>query len=238
MDLLHRVNAVANSALEGLSFAGIDFRSIKRGLGELSGARSFLQSQSCREALGSDSIVQAEIARLVKEFNVRTIVETGTNVGASTRFFAELPSGPSVLSIESNLELIAKARANLAGYDTVQLHWGSSDIVLPTLLQDLSLKGPVLFFLDAHWGEHWPLLGELAAIAARPRVARTALLVIHDFKVPGKAFGYDSYGKQDLDLEYVSASIQAINPKLRVHFPEEVDPRGQRRGIAYFLPQD
>ena len=45
---------------------------------------------------------------------------------------------------------------------------------------------PAIYFLDAHWGERWPLARELQAI-------RSGIAVIHDFDIGHERFAYDEY---------------------------------------------
>ncbi|MGA2684989.1 MAG: hypothetical protein ABSF51_08055 [Verrucomicrobiota bacterium] len=62
-----------------------------------------------------------------------------------------------------------------------------------------------LFFLDAHWGEYWPLLDELAIIFAN---CRNPVIIIDDFDA-GNGLDYDAYKGRKLDLDYVASSIPA-----------------------------
>jgi len=111
-----------------------------------------------------------------------TWVETGTYLGATTRFLAR--SARMVHSIEPEPSLFAKARRSFEGVENVEVHHGTSEAVFPVLLPRLS--GDVSFWLDGHYSEgvtyqgakDTPIVDELAAIALhRPHLGRIAVLV-------------------------------------------------------------
>jgi hypothetical protein len=60
------------------------------------------------------------------------------------------------------------------------------------------------------------------------------VIIIHDFKVPGKPWGFDSYGGKDLDLDYVRESLSYINQDFNLSYNQVAE--GNKRGILYALP--
>lgn len=112
---------------------------------------------------------------------------------------------------------------------------GSSPEVLRELLLNKDYArptGPYCYYLDSHWGNYWPLLDELKVIADSG--TRDSVIIIHDFKVPGKPWGYDNHGGVDLDINYVRESLLKINPNYKIFYNEEAE--GNCRGICYCCP--
>ncbi len=69
----------------------------------------------------------------------------------------------------------------------------------------------VLFWLDAHWGEYWPLVDETKIISSLHSFA----VIVDDFEVPGKpSFHYDSYAgvKNGLSLHASTLGRECFVP--------------------------
>lgn len=111
---------------------------------------------------------------------------------------------------------------------------GSSEKVLRELLEDkaITIPGPYCLFADAHWNSYWPLLDELKVISDLG--LSETVIIIHDFKVPGKPWGYDNHGGVELDIDYVRESLLKINPNYKISYNEEAE--GNKRGICYCCP--
>jgi hypothetical protein len=90
----------------------------------------------------------------------------------------------------------------------------------------------VLLFLDAHWEASCPLLDELAAIAES---GMKPIIAIHDFKVPNKDFGFDSYNGQDYTWDWIAPSIEKIYGKDFKHYYNTV-AEGAKRGCVFIEP--
>ncbi len=97
-----------------------------------------------------------------------TWVETGTYLGATTKFLAQ--TARMVFSIEPEPKLFAFAQAYFKDYTNVSILNGLSEEVLPQLLPTLS--GDVCFWLDGHYTDETthkgpqdtPILDELNCI--------------------------------------------------------------------------
>ena len=85
--------------------------------------------------------------------------------------------------------------------------------------------------MDAHWSEYWPINDEIRAIKPRP----SSVVIIHDFKVPGKPFGYDTYGGVDLDYELVKDALAFVNPDYKIFYNDKAEGK-HFRGILYATP--
>ena len=122
------------------------------------------------------------------------IIETGTYVGASTEFMATASKLP-VYSVEADARNFGFAKMRLSKHRNVHLSFGDSREFLMNFIAGTAARytgHPLLFYLDAHWGEDLPLSDELAIILSS---LSHAIVLIDDFQVPGdEGYGYDDYG--------------------------------------------
>lgn len=208
------------------------------------------------EAFARDFYLKQEFKKLVNKFKIKNIVETGTFKGSTTEEFSRMVE--KVYTIESKREFYFEAKKNLSNLKNVRGFLGSSPKVLKKILPQI--KGKTLFFLDAHWGYPWPILEELNQISKFPDL-KESTIVIHDFFVPGKDFGYDSYyqsksflslffkrgfgfigkiigkeiiKKQKLDYSFIEKSIKKINPNYKYYYNSKAE--GARRGVIFIHP--
>jgi hypothetical protein len=107
---------------------------------------------------------------LAQNYGIDCFVETGTYLGASARFAAEI--FPRVVTIEIKREFQEKAIAASLG-SNIEFLLGDSATLLPDVVAGLT--GTTLFWLDGHAGagffaddDNCPLLAELEAIGASP----------------------------------------------------------------------
>ena len=110
-----------------------------------------------------------------------TWVETGTFMGATTRFLASL--APKVFTVEPAPKLFARAERKFAGTHVTVLN-GVSEEVFPDLLPQIT--GDVCFWLDGHYsaGQTFkgatdcPVEDELSAIeASLPNFEKISILI-------------------------------------------------------------
>ena len=173
-----------------------------------------------------DTFIHSEIEKLVKVFGVTHIIETGTYKGATAKRLSEFAA---VTSIEFDHTNFSDAIRNTSGMNITVMRGDSAKV-----LRDVQPGENVLYFLDAHWQEAWPLLNELEQIK---EIGVKPVIIIHDFKVPGKDFGYDSYANVDLDLNYIQSSLEKIYGAYGYdyHYNEQAD--GGYRGVIYIYPK-
>lgn len=153
-----------------------------------------------------DKAAARVMAAMRDQFQVDTLVETGTAHGIGARYWARL--FPLVLSCEINEGMLAVAQEKTNDIANVFLYPRPSPEFLAwfrSIYEEGGREDVVAFLLDAHWYQDWPLLGELRALKGFPQ----AIIVIHDFKAPG--LGYVSYNGQDLDWDYVKKDLLAVN---------------------------
>jgi hypothetical protein len=182
------------------------------------------------EAFGRDPFIGAELFDLVLSWGVKTIVETGTYLGHSTLALASM--GPLVFTIEND-ERLWSAAQYLDKEDNVRRLRGDSALMLE--VHFFSLKAPVLFYLDAHWGEHSPLLDELGVIA---KFRGPVIIAIHDFFNPEHAeYGYDTWDIGPYRLELIAPALDRIYGAGGWRHWYNEQAAGLKRGIIYVEPE-
>jgi hypothetical protein len=186
--------------------------------------------QEMNPAFNGDSFIEVELTRLVKKWSIRTIVETGTYQGDSTRALATF--GPAVITIEIDRQRFESA-TDLDQIPNVRRLHGDSAEVLHLILPYLA--GPILYYLDAHWNAHSPLLDELEAIARGPACP---VIAIHDFFNPmHPEYSFDTWDIGEYRLELVTTGLNHIYGAKKWHhwFNDQSDAQPPR-GILYVEP--
>ncbi len=151
---------------------------------------------------------------LKQVYPIDTVIETGTWRGRTTAFFSLLFA--HIHTIDVSPDIYQKAKASLKPYSNITCHLGSSEKILSELLPSLKEK-PILFYLDAHWRQFWPLLQELKEISKTHK--DHCIIVIDDFKVPGRAdIPYDAYGDHACSYEYIKNGLSEIFSDYTVHY--------------------
>jgi hypothetical protein len=174
-----------------------------------------------------DSFIKNELIKLRDRFGLTTCVETGTQYGSTALELCNIFN--AVITIEVDLEYFKIASQRLYG-TTGSCILGRSENFLP-VLPDLD---NVLYYLDAHGCEVGgsPLKKELEIIAGKK--LKNICIAIHDFKVPGTGFGFDTYD-YELCFEEIESYLKTIYPDgFNYHYNSEAD--GARRGIIYIYP--
>jgi hypothetical protein len=164
------------------------------------------------------------------------IVETGTYKGSSTAFMAEC-SGLPVYSIEADARNYGFAKMRLRKQDNVRLSLGDSREFITKFVDAEASKyagHPLLFYLDAHWGEDLPLAGEVVKIFSS---CSRAIVMIDDFQVLGDSgYGYDDYGVgKALTREYIAPQVDRFQlAEFYPRTPSAVES-GLRRGCVVLV---
>ena len=177
-----------------------------------------------------DTALKEEFIKLIEQFTIRTIVETGTYKGDTTIELASLAE--NVVTIEINQSYFNDS-SHLDKFTNVNRILGASETVLHNILS--TLNRPILFFLDAHWGVN-PLLGELAAISRHG--LNDSVIVIHDFQVPNTDLGYDFHDKYPINLQYIHDHVSNIyGGTFNYYYNDPVRATGARRGAIFIIPK-
>lgn len=183
------------------------------------------------KAFNGDFLVMEEFIRLKEEFDLKVVIETGTYHGDTTKALADI--FPEVHTIELSEDYQRIAKRNVGENENVYFHLGSS----PAVMEEMIPRGwdpGLLIFLDAHWNDYNPLIDELKVIAGKKI---KPIIAIHDFKVPGKDFGFDSYAGQDYDYAWIENSLIEIYGVGGFGYYYNSEAKGSQRGIIYILPK-
>lgn len=162
---------------------------------------------------------------LKRKYHIDTVIETGTFKGDTTALFGRLFD--RVYTIEISEPMYLTAKETLKPYENIQCYLGSSEKILKEILP--SMQGStILFYLDAHWEDHWPLLEELEEISKTHR--DHCIIVIDDIKVPGKKnIPYDKYGEHECSYEYIKTQLDKVFSDYSFHYvlPKERSSRAK-----------
>lgn len=181
-----------------------------------------------------DTFIQQEFLKLREKFNLNAVVETGTCLGSTTKWFAE--NFYQVYTIEVNAEFRNFAVKVFAEQNNIISILGDSSKDLPSVVK--GLNDDTIFFLDAHWGNHCPLQQELDAIAeAIPPIK--PVIAIHDFVVPGHPeLGFDSINGQPFTFEWLKPYFDKIyGGEGNYDHYYNSDATEIKRGIIYVTPK-
>lgn len=120
---------------------------------------------------------------LVVAYRPTAIVETGCFLGDTTAYLAAAYSDTPIFTCDINAGAAKFTASRLRRNNHVTVKHCDS----PHLVTEVSEQhSRVIFFLDAHWDERWPLADELSAI-------HSGIAVIHDFDIGHPRFDYDEY---------------------------------------------
>lgn len=180
-------------------------------------------------AFNSAPEIGSFLVYLKNSFDIKTVVETGTYKGNTTAYFAQLFERVHTIEVVQSTFMDTKERLSFAPH--VECHLGSSDTVFETLLP--KLKGEMtLFYLDAHWHSHWPLLSELESISKTHK--DNCVIVIDDFKVPGRPdIDYDKYKDDECSYEYIKEKLDKVFTNYEYRYLIPKNPKCRAKFVAY-----
>lgn len=184
-------------------------------------------------SFNGDTLIQAEIKKLINDFGIKTIIETGTYQGDTTLDFATMVS--KVFTIEVNQTYFNTNLKKFINKHNIKSIRGSSPPIIEQIIKGNfgAVDVPILFYLDAHWHAYNPLLDELKMIH---HLKLKPVIAIHDFKVPNKDFGFDKFSDgSEYTWEFIEKNIRQIyGDKFSYHYNEEAS--GSYRGIIFITP--
>jgi hypothetical protein len=188
------------------------------------------------EAFNGDHFIEQEFLKLRNAYGIKTVIETGTCFGSTTKFLGA--NFNKVISIEINEKYLAIARTLIGKSDNIETYCGASENILHQLLGGKnSDTGNMFFFLDAHWESHCPLRDELKIIA---QYKVLPVIAIHDFQVPGEpGLHFDSYNGQAFTFEWIKPLLDNIYGEQGYdhYYNTELNSTEIRIGIIYIVPK-
>jgi hypothetical protein len=184
-----------------------------------------------------DFYIQNEFIKLKNKFNINVSIETGSCFYSTSKWLAK--NFEKVYTVEINEEYSKLGKHKIENLNNVHFEVGNSWEFLNKIFQTHILPSDkCIFFLEAHWGSHCPLLDELREIS-KIKTTQPPVITIHDFYNGNEKFGYDSYHNKIFDLEYISESIKTIETSLNCKYSYyyNTDAINTFRGIIYLFPK-
>jgi len=186
----------------------------------------------------ADTFVCEEFLKLKEEFSLTTAVETGSCLFSTTKWLGE--NFEKVFTVEVNEEYAKHGRHKIAEMKNVVSKINDSIIFLKDVLYfDIKPQERCIFFLDAHWGDMCPLLGELDAIKYIG-TEQLPVIVIHDFKVPNEPnLGFDDIKGQAFDFDWIKSKLDAIYGEgmYKYYYNSDATSTQIKRGVIYITPK-
>ncbi|MGV8130702.1 MAG: hypothetical protein ACP5N7_01205 [Candidatus Pacearchaeota archaeon] len=178
-----------------------------------------------------DFYVVNEFLKLRANYNIKRVVELGTCVGGSTKFFGENFDHVDTIEIMPDFQEIAKSRCE--DLDNIIFHLGSTIDELPKVLKNCTNE--TILFIDSHWNT-LPLFDELSIIA---NSGLKPCIVVHDCLVPDEPnLGYDSYQGVDISYDVMKKYLDAIYGEegYSYYYNSDALSTEVKRGILYCTP--
>jgi hypothetical protein len=132
---------------------------------------------------GFDIAVALLADKLITGYGCDAIAETGCFLGDTTAYLARRYPRLPVYTCDTDPGFSAFTARRLTPCPNATVTCEDS----PALLARVCARHQRTFaFLDAHWGQDWPLLAELDAL-------ESAVAVVHDFDIGHSRFSFDTY---------------------------------------------
>lgn len=162
-----------------------------------------------KEGFHGDKVLQNFVKKIFSSFPITSFIETGTFLGNSTRYVADLRPKMPVLSCEVKKDFFMISEKRLKKYKNVKLYFGSSPNFLREVLNSKDLGGLPCFFLDAHWYDYWPLEDEIEIITS---FCDKAIIIIDDFEIPGKPeFNFNTSNQKICGFDLIESKMNKKN---------------------------
>lgn len=180
-------------------------------------------------AFGFDINYAEEVDYLIKNYQIKHFIETGTNSGDTIEFLAKHYPDLSILSCELNRLSFNFATTRLKDFKNITIQNISSNIFLDIL--NIDQKENNMYFLDAHWNDYWPLQDEIKLI-------EKGLILIDDFDIQYPGFSYDEYKGVKCDINYlknagITENVWINNPYAKYKYPmQNLNFKGGRAYIC------
>lgn len=182
--------------------------------------------------LNGDIYACDEFLKLRDKFNVSTLVELGSCVFGSTKFFAKNFIKVITVEIAEQFRNIGLKRCE--GLNNITSYLGDSITMLPTMSKDCDNR--TIIFIDSHW-QTLPLMDELKLIKQSGLIP---ILVVHDCLVPNEPkLGYDSYDGVDISYATMKPYLDDIygSDGYEYHYNSDEKSTEVKRGIIYIYPK-
>lgn len=175
-----------------------------------------------------DNFLKQRIKEIVDQYKITTIVETGVHMGQSTLEFANMVDKVYAIDILQESIDTAKQYVEVENKkDNVVFITGNSPEVLKQISGEFDAN-KTIFFLDAHWWDIWPINDEILSLENNK-----GIIIVHDFLVPDRQFGFDFYKDQPFDYEFIKESLTSWSSSHVLEYNRNAD--GSRRGVGFIF---
>ena len=167
----------------------------------------------------TDRIATEQLIKLRDEFKIKTVVATGTFIGADVEMFAQNFEEVNTMDIEDKYLDIAQGR--LLSYDNITFGHMASWEYIQLFIESYQVMGDsdiIMFFLDAHFydpdlaqKDRWVAVKELQALKG----FKNCVIVIHDFDCEG--LGHLIYDGEHFGWDVVGEHISKVNPNFHYY---------------------
>jgi hypothetical protein len=182
--------------------------------------------------LNGDTYALQEFLNLKEKYNITTLVELGSCVFGSTKWFGENFDRVITVEINSDFRNIGLQRAS--GLNNIVSYLGDSVNMLGIMLSECNDK--TCIFIDSHW-QTLPLFDELKIIK---QSGIKPCIVVHDCYVPNQVeLGYDEYDGVAISLSSMQPYIDDIYGEdgYDYHYNTNATATEVKRGIIYIYPK-
>jgi hypothetical protein len=180
---------------------------------------------------GFDIHFALEIDFLIKRYDIKEFVETGSNTGDTTEYLARTYPDIKIITSEIKPELFDYTERRLRKYDNVECYFESSQDVIQKYCNNLSNP---FYYLDAHGYSYWPLVDEIKRIAK-------GVVCVCDFNIYHSKYMWDRWNGIHCDENLirhsgVKSQIYSNNPNSDYQYP--LLQRQRLSGRGYFIIGD
>ena len=170
-----------------------------------------------------------DVAReIMIAYNTEAFIETGLFRGGTPTIIRSWFPTVKIYEIEINGEFYNYGKELFQDDPNTEIFLSDSKKYLEQNIEKFQKYNNPLFFLDAHWDpNNWPLRQEINHICK----LQSPIILIDDFKTPGKTYGYDSFKGQECSKDYVSDLIKPFTDY--IYFSEKANQDGQGCGVIF-----
>lgn len=183
------------------------------------------------DSFNHDTFLQRMFTEYFLKHRPDMIIETGTCFGKTTELLAQ--HGVPVWSTEINDEYYRTSCNLLNKYSNVKVLLGDSEKSLQDKFYELKNQ-KIFFYLDSHFNNDQILERELELIA---KLSVKPIILIHDWKVPDKDFGYDKWDEHEYSTEFYINYFNKIYGKGKFTITYNEQANGARRGVILLEPK-
>jgi hypothetical protein len=182
-----------------------------------------------------DAFVCKEFLKIKEQLDITVSVETGSCMYSTTQWMGQ--NFNRVHTVELNADYAKHGAHKVADMQNVYPEINDSVLFLKELMGRLDKKDRVIYFLDAHWGNHCPLIDELNVLTLSP-TELPPVIVIHDWYTGDDRLGWDEYNGQRFEYSWIEPKIKDLENAhgcVYTHYFNTESENGMR-GLIYLIP--